>query len=104
MRRHNLALFNNYAQERFSTLREKNKSENNYAAKNQRAVIEKLYSALKFRTVEDFLRISKNKLKKYGGAALLSYPSTKYSQTIKDLFPNYPWEEMSKKIVKNKIK
>ena len=61
--------------------------------KNQLNFLENLFYEFKLTTLEDWTKISGNKIRKNGGKSLLSFY---YNNNIKEMFlilyPNYPWD------------
>ena len=59
---------------------------------NQRKFMDNLYRKLKLKSLDDWIRISKNKINIFGGQNLLSYYySNSLSKLLETVYPDHPW-------------
>ena len=58
---------------------------------NQQKFIDNLFIQLNLNTLEDFLSVNKEKIKKYGGESLLKIYKKDLKKLYCKIYPNYPW-------------
>ena len=53
--------------------------------------MEKLFTKLKLKTIDEFYNINKETYSKHGGQSLVYYHYPNHQNLLKSLYPNYPW-------------
>ena len=59
---------------------------------NQRLFFDNLFIKLKFKSLEDWKKITKNKLTKWKAKNILKYYSNNLKELFTSIYPNYPWK------------
>ena len=72
-----------------------------YSIENQQIFMDTLFRKFHFKTLSDWLKLTKRKLINNGGTSLLLYYSNDLFKLFQSIYPNYPWQNEEMKINPN---